>query len=76
MHYNSILYVVCSKDNHMWAETILIFKVSTPTELEPSLYYTSVDISPKATILIGCGIRIIETLICLQSSHWLKLVTS
>ena len=46
-------------------------------EWEPSLFHASVCLWSKATILIGCDkscdIRIIETLICLQSSHWLNL---
>ena len=40
----------------------------------------SVDFSPKDPIIIGCDkscdIRVIETLICLQSSRWLNIMTS
>ena len=54
-----------------------LFKVPTPMKLEPLGSSASISLSLSDPILIGYykpyDIRIIETLIFLQSSHWLNL---
>ena len=86
INYNKPIIKLCNtfkpvQQLQYW-DHVLFFKVPTPTELKPSKSCSSfcwmyVCISCKKSILIGCykscNIRIIETLICLESSHWLKL---